>query len=215
MAIISEIKDGFGSGYKIKVDKEGTIGVVRHGHPPTNDDTITVPFGQFLTDDGTETGSNDMRVAASLASPIPFYIKADQDNDIYIKTISFEIADAGATLSQFGSITALTNGCVLQWRNNGVGNVDLSQPLQSNFDFIRLCGGQPAFGDGVSAFRASNVVGNSEAYIPILDLSKTFGNIYGIRLRKGTTDEFRLLIRDNTTGVDGFNARIFGIKRLL
>jgi hypothetical protein len=209
--INTKINNGKGKPYALQVYEEGTIGVVVHQHPPINEQLFSLPFQQFFTDTGDSGGSNDMRVAGSLAAPIVFQINAQEDKDIYIKTISFEIADASATLSKFGNLAALANGVKLSWFTSAFGNIDMSTSLKTNWDFIRLCGGNPAFGDATNAFRASNVSGSSEGYIPFLDVGKVFGLSYGMQLRKGSTDKLIIEIKDSTTGVEAFNAIAYGI----
>lgn len=205
--LVNEIKDGHGNGHKLKVNKEGTIGVVPHLHPPINDPIFVIPFVSFFENDA---GSNDMQVAASLASPSAFFIEATADTDIYIKTISFEITDVNAVLNKFGNITALTNGVRFEWVTQDKGTTIIDATLQTNFDFVRLCGGMPAFGSGNDSFKANNVSGNSEGYIPILNVELVFGITYGFRLRKGTTDKLQFVVQDDTTGVDSFNIKAFG-----
>jgi len=180
--------------------------------PATEQIDTVIPFRQYLTADGTSGGSNDMQVSASAASPSDFYISAG-DKDIYITTLSFIIADQNATLNNFGAVTALTNGCQLLWQTTD-RTVTIHDALQSNFDFVRLCGGKPAFGDAAGAFRASNVSGNSEGYIPILDIVNQFGMPWGIKLRRGSTQRLTLRVRDDTTGVDAFNCIAYGFERL-
>jgi len=153
-----------------------------------------------------------MQVAASAAAPSRFWIGAIQEYDIYVKTISIEIADASATLNKFGNITALTNGCKLEWITQDIGTTTIDDALKTNWNFVRMCAGSPAFGDAAGAFRASNVSGTSEGYIPVMDMARVFGNPWGLPLRKGTTDRIEFTIQDNTTGVDSFNAIGFGTK---
>lgn len=194
-----------------KVNGEGELNVVVHPHPPRDEAEAPLPFRQYLTDDGTASGSNDMLVDGS-ATPVEFCIKAIPEFDIYIKSIAVVIADASATLNKFGNITALTNGVKFDWVTQEVGTLEIHEGLKSNFDFIRLASGQPSFGDGAGAFRAGNIVGASEGYIPTIDFSKTFGLQWGLRLRKGTQDKICFTIRDDVTGIDGFNAVAYGIK---
>lgn len=208
--INTKLINGKGNANALQVYEEGTIGVVVHQHPPINEQLFSLPFSQYFTDDGTPTGANDMRVAGSAASPVIFSVVALEDKDTYIKTISFEIADASATLNKFGNITALTNGVKLKWFTSAFGEIDMSFDLKSNWDFIRLCGGNPAFGSGTSSFRASNVSGTSEGYIPFLDVGKIFGLGYGLQLKKGSTDKLLIEIQDDITTVDSFNAIVYG-----
>ena len=86
----TQIVDGGGDGHGLKVNKEGAMGVVVHTHPPQEELFNTLPFRQYLTDDGKASGSNDMKVDG-LASPIEFCVTASPKNDIYIKSVSVVI----------------------------------------------------------------------------------------------------------------------------
>ena len=92
------------------------------------------------------------------------------------------------------------------------GDIVINDSLKSNFDFIRPALGQPAFGDSAAAFLASNVVGSSEAFIPTLDLSNTFGLPWGIKLRANTNDKLVWQVRDDNTGPDQFDIVAYGTK---
>ena len=208
MSTVTEIKGDTGN--TLKISNEGTIGVENHGHPPVVEKITVTPVARFFTDDGLTSGSNDMRVAGSLAAPLEFYIPASPESDIYIGTVSFEITDAGATLNKFGNISSLTNGVKFSWVTRDKGEVVLDAGMKSNYEFIRLCGGTPSFGATTNAFKANNVNGSSEGYIPNLDISKVFKMPYGFRLRKGTKDKLVFTIQDDTSGVDSFNAKAYG-----
>ena len=199
-------------GRPLKINGEGEISVSIHTHPPTDEEHESLPFRQYFTTTGISTGSNDMQVAGSLAAPIDFYITASPDYDIFIKTISIEIADAGATLSKFGNISALTNGVKMFWFTQKYADTEIHEGLKTNWDFVRLCGGQPAFGTATFSFIASNVSGTSEGLIPIMNVVDVFGLPWGFRLTKGTTDKIVFRVQDNTTGVDEFNIIGYGIK---
>ena len=206
-----EVKIVGSDGQTLKVNGEHQIETVVHQHPPRDESEIPLPFRQYLTDNGTSSGSNDMKVDGS-TNNVEFCISAIPDADLYIKTISVVIADAGATLNKFGNITALTNGLEFKWLTQDFGEVIIHEALKTNFDFVRLANGKPSFGDAAGAFRASNVFGTSEAYIPSIDLGETFSVQWGLRLRKGTTDKICFIIKDNVTGVDLFDAIGYGIK---
>ena len=211
MSLPSFIVDGYGTGHKVRVNGEGEINVVVHPHPPRDEVEVAFPFRQYLTDDGTPTGSNDMKVNGA-TTPVEFCVNAVSDFDIYVKNIAIVIADAGASLSQFGSITALTNGVDIKWVSQDFGERTIASGLKSNFDFVQTALGQPAFGDGNGAFRANNVVSTSEAFLPVIDLSKTFGLPWGVRLRKGTKDRLCFVINDNVSTIDRFDALAYGIE---
>lgn len=207
MPIDVKLEDGFGDGYKCKVDPEGTLNVVAHDHPPRQQDRFSIPFVQSFTN---SAGATDMRVDGS-STPVLFTVDALAGFDIYIKSISVVIADAGATLNEFGAITALTNGIEFCWDTQDLGNVQIGDNLKSNFDFIELAQGQPAFGSGASSFRANNVISTSEGFIPTIDLTRVSSQ-YGLRLRANTKDRLIFKINDNITTIDRFTAKAFGIK---
>lgn len=194
-----------------KVSGHGNLHVAVGQIP--REQSSTFFFSQFLTDNGTSTGSNDLLVDGS-SSTQSFWVGSDSTADIHITKISFQIVDAGATLSKFGNITALTNGCKLFYFDQAKGEIILDDALKSNYDVVRLCGGNPSFGDSSGAFRASNVVSTSEGYIPELDLNKVIP-IYphGIKIEPKTNQKIQIDIRDNVTGLDAFNIKVYGFKR--
>jgi len=200
-----KIFDGWGKGNKLKVTSEGAVLSNELPYPPPISDKFTIPFREYFTD---VTGSNDMQVTTDTI----FSIDADENFDIYIKSTNVTIADAGAALNKFGAVTALSNGVKLIWRSTTHGDVVIHDALKSNWDFIRLAEGQPAFGTAADSFRAKNVNGNSEGYIPSIDFTDVFGMEWGIPLRAGTNDKLLFHVLDTTTGVDQFDAIAYGIK---
>ena len=210
MAIDIKIIGG-GNGIDTFVSPEQALCVQDQGLPPIEPPGRGQVFRQFLTNGGTASDSNDMQVDGSTTA-VEFWVPADATYDLYISTLSFVIADASATLDKFGNITALTNGCDLEYFTDG-GTTTIASALQSNFDFVRLCQGNPPFGDGAAAFRANNIQGTSEGYLPVLDFKAVFGLPWGIRLRPGTTDKLLVRVNDNTTGVDAFNCIAYGFTR--
>ena len=197
------------NGKRLDINEEGQAPVVVHPHPPRGESINAIPFAEYFTD---SNGSEDMLVSGSVAAPIPFCIRAIPDKDIYIKTVSVLIVDASATLSKFGNLTALTNGVKFSWNSQDQPEVIINESIKTNFEFVRLAGGNPSFGDGANVFRAQNVLGPSEAFIPFIDLSITFGLPWGVRLRAGTKDELCFTVRDNISAMDGMNIYGYGIK---
>ena len=204
----TQIVGGSGDGHVLRVNEEGAMPVVMHTHPPIEEKFNTLPFRQYLTN---SSDSKDMLVDGS-TNPIEFCIVANPDFDIYIKSVSVVIADAGATLNSFGAITALSNGVEFSWVSSDNGTIQIHEALKSNFDFVQLGLGTPAFGNGNSSFKANNVVGTSEAFIPVIDLKETFGLPWGVRLRKGSLDKICFIIKDNVSAIDRFDAIAYGIK---
>lgn len=169
---------------------------------------------QFMTLDGSPSGVQDMRVAGTLLNPIDFFVEARPvgEGDRYIKTCFFLIADSSANLSQFGNLPALTNGCQFIY-STSEGEIQIEPQLKSNYDFLRLSGGTPAYGTGVSSFRSPDVIGSSEGYFFKVDFQELYGIQLGLLLRAGSGHRLIVRIRDNTTGVDAFTARIAGFRR--
>jgi hypothetical protein len=211
MTVNAYIKDATGGGHGACVFEDQSLSTSVTPYPPLGVEKKII-FRQYMTTDGTPTGDNDMQQVGTADSPVDFYITGTSDADRYITSLSFEIADASATLNKFGNITALTNGCQLFYEHPTLGDITIHDQLQSNWDFVRLCLGQPGFGDAANAFKANNVAGTSEGYIPVLDL-KTFLPPYGIKLDMGTNQKLVLRVRDDTTGVDAFDCIAYGFDR--
>ncbi len=204
--IKSVITDGQGTGRKASVDDQGSLIVSVSTCPPL----ITQKNKIFRAYLANSSGATDMRVNGSVTN-VEFYVSAPSTADRYITQLSFIIADAGATLNQFGAIAALANGCMLTYERLGEV-ITIHNALKTNWDFVRLSLGNPAFGQTTNAFIASNVSGASEGIIPILDLTKIMPS-YGIKLDKGTTQRIILTVRDNCTGVDQFDCVAYGFDR--
>jgi len=186
--------------------RELLVGVVPS--PPLDCEACVLPFRQYFTTDGDATGSEDMVVTTDAE----FSIKAKQDRDIFIRTISVQISDNGAALDDFGALTALTNGVEFKFDSIDEGEVIIHEGIKTNLDFIRLGLGQPAFGAGTTAFKADISGGGADTYLPVIDLSATFGLPWGIRLRKGSTDTLTFCVLDNLTGISTFNIIGYGIN---
>ena len=210
MSIKSLISDGRGSGRKAEVTKDRSLLVASTGVPPELENTALKPFVSFMVDD---TGDEDMRVDGSTNS-VDYFIGSSDEGDRYIHTLAITIADAGAEPSEFGNLTALTNGCQLIWQDNLLGDVIIADTLQSNFDFLQLATFEQPFGTASNAFRLQNVVGASEAFVPILDFEDVFGLPYGLLIPKDSQRKLILRVRDNTSAVDRFDIKAFGYDKI-
>jgi hypothetical protein len=207
MTIKVHLTDSKGNSKGVRISEEGALQVVAHPHPPSVESLSSIPYREYFKNGA----SSDMRVNGSTTN-VEFSINADQKKDLYIKTISVVISDSGATLSKFGNISALSEGVEIKWQTSELGTTIIADALKTNFDFVRMGLGEPAFGDGTTAFRGNNVSGSSEAYIPVIDFQKLFGISYGLRLRKGSTDKLVFTIKDNVSTIDQFDAIAYGIK---
>lgn len=196
----------------LRVGREGEAYTVVHPHPPKDEFVHPLPYRQYMTDNGLSTGANDMRVDGSVTEQTFYVTPPTSERDLYVGRLDITIADAGATLSNFGNIAALTNGVKLEWITQEFGTVEINESMKSNWDFVRLSGGKPSFGDGTAAFRANNVIGTSEGYLSSIDFDEIFNLRWGIRLRRKTEDKLVLTVRDDVTGVDKFDAVAYGIQ---
>ena len=205
------IIDGYGSGNKLKVNGEGEIPVVIHTHPPIDEQVESFPFSQYFTDDGSSSGDNDMRVDGSTTT-VPFYISAKEDKDVWIKTVSVRISDAGAVLNKFGNLAALTNGVSWEYTNNNLGDVTIQDGIKTNLDFLRVGLASAGIG-GTDAFKADLSGAGADTYLPVIDMTQTFGFHWGIRLRKGSKDKLIFRVNDDlSTGMDQFDILAFGVQ---
>jgi hypothetical protein len=195
------------SGEQIKVNGEGEIAVVIHQHPPIDEEVTALPFRQYFTDNGSNSGSNDMAVNGS-SSNVDFYIGANQDYDIYLKYITVEIGDGGTpALNKFGALSALTNGVAFLWDSQQEPDYELHEGIKTNKEFIRIASDTGAIGTGVEAYLADVSGGGTEkSYLPNIDMKEIYGLPWGLRLRKGTKDRLVFRVKDDLTGLATFNA---------
>lgn len=199
------------NGNRLKVNGEGEVGVVLHSHPPIDEALEAYPFSQWFTDDGASTGSNDLRVDGS-TDAVDFYVGANEDKNIFIKSISIRISDNASRLNLFGALAALTNGVEFRYRNNALGDVVIQDEIKTNLDLVRLGHRTPAVGSGSDAFRADISGSGADSYLIVLDMAETFGFPWGLHLSKGSRDQLVFRVRDNLSGLDGFDVKAFGIQ---
>ena len=200
MPVDTRVIDGGGTELTAVVDDVKGLRTTVHPAPPFVPQ-VTIPFRQYLTDDGTATGTLSMVVDGSSAN-VEYWVEAHDTNDRYITEMSFVIEGAGAKLKEFGTGPALTNGLKLHWEAN-TGEVVMHDAIKTNFDAVRLCRGNPPFGSAADSFRAKDVnTLNSEAFMPVLDL-KGWMPPFGFKLAAGTKQRIVLTVRDDmTTGSD-------------
>ncbi len=140
------------------------------------------------------------------------YLEASLQYETYINTISIVIADAGATLNKFGALNALTNGLEFYYWNQQNGKYSIVSGIKTNFEMLRAGCFEPAFGTANDAFLASNVSGTSEAYCINIDMEDVFGLQWGLRLRKNSTDRIGFIVKDDITGLDFMDIKVFGLR---
>lgn len=206
------------------IEDGGYLRVSPAPFPPDDDRDVQLIYREFLTLNGDGTTAA-MLVDGSTTSQL-FYIQGEPNNDIYITSLSIIIAGAGIALGNdfAGSGSPLTDGCRLYYEDNN-GEVNIGTDLQTNFDFIRLCQGVPAFADPtLGPFIASSIAGASgkgstpaDGILPVLNFRDVFGFQYGLKIARNTNNRLVLEVNDNlTTGLGAnaaFNIIAYGFKR--
>jgi len=197
------------NGHSISIDEDGSTSVYVIPKPPTGRKQQALPFTETLTLNGLGVVSS-MLVNGSVTQQ-DFFVSA-KSYDTYINTVSFIIADAGATLRNFGALSPLTNGLEFYYFSQENGLYSIDSGLKTNLDFVRLANFEPSFGTGAEAFQGRDIVGASEGYVGIIDLEDVFGLQWGLKLRANTTDRIGFIVKDNITGIDLMNIKLYGIR---
>ena len=230
----SNIIDGEGTGTYLKVNEGGYVFTQSSNLPPVTDKDLQIVYRKFLTLNGDGT-TNSMLVDGS-TTPQLFYVEASPDNDTYITSLSIVIQGLGINLGDdFGGssglatplFTSLPNGCRLFYEDKN-GEINIGADLDTNFELVRLCQGNPNFGNNGNAFKVPELAPGgkgkttSDGYIPVLDFPEVFGFNYGLRLQRGTTNRLVFEINDDIR-IDadggglpddaGFNIIVYGFER--
>jgi hypothetical protein len=200
-------------GRELKVGHEGEMYAVIHQHPPIEEEILASPFRSYFTDNGIQSGVNDMTVDGS-TNYVDYYIAASKDYDIYIKYITVEIGDGGSpSLNKFGALSALTNGVGFYWDTQSDPYYVLHEGIKTNKEFIRIASDTGAIGTGVEAYLADVSGGGTEkSYLPNMDMKELYGLPWGLRLRKESNDKLVFRVQDNLTGLSTFNAIATGTR---
>jgi len=211
MAVRSKIVDG---NNEARVDDNGFLQVAVSGIPIQDIGNNQIIYRRFLTlnNDGSTAS---MLVDGSTTSQT-FSIESQNNKDTFITSLSFVIAGDGLALGNdfAGNGAALTNGCRLYYEDDVNGEINIGTDLQTNFDFIRLCQGVPAFADPtLGPFIANDISGASgkgstpaDGILPVLNIKDIFGLAFGIKLKNNSKDKLVLEVNDNLSTGLGANA---------
>ena len=195
---------GTGNSNELGINPDGSINVVVIPIPPTVIDQVALPFSEYMKLNGTGTTSFLVNGAVTNQE---FYVAA-KGYDVYINTLVFEIADAGATMNKFGNLTALTNGLDFYYFNSNEGKYIIESELKTNYDMVKLANFEPPFGSTA----LTNAIGSSEAYVGVIDLEDVFGLQWGLRLKANSLDRIGFTVKDNITGIDTMTIKVYGIR---
>lgn len=201
-----DIRDGEGGNNRAAVTDDNELLVINSPYPPFSAQKVR-PFRQYLTDDGTSTGSNDMGVDGSITN-VDFYIPAIDGFDRYITAVSI-LVGYGTTAQpfQFADSAALTNGSYFHYTSL-FGDVPIHEGIKSNQDMFRLTDDPITSLWEVRGVNANNDYG----YFVGVDLT-VISSEYGIKLDEGTKQRIAMTIRDDCTNADSFNAIAYGFER--
>jgi len=132
-------------------------------------------FIQYATDDGTPspdgggTGSEDLLVNGSLATPVLFSISAQNETDIFCQTLIFRCQGNGIKLPNFfAKNIGLTNGVVVEIKSDDVITTFL--PLRTTSDFKNRWA---ALSGTMASWELSVEAGRDEA-VAILNFTNPF-----------------------------------------
>lgn len=205
--IKSQLFDSTGNKKGLGITSEHAALVTNLPYPPLGSQK-TKPFRQYLTVDGTASGSNDMGVNGSVTN-VDFYVQADDENDRYISNLNIIVGyGASAQPFQWADGTALSNGTRLFYESR-FGQQDLHDGIKSNQDMFRLSLELIPTAWEVRGVGATNDYG----YFINFDLAKIIYP-YGIKLDRGTNQKLIMTVRDNAgTAADTFNVIAYGFDR--
>jgi len=207
VSIDIRIIDGKGRDRAAIVTSDQELCMIQVPHPPLVSQK-TKPFRQFLTADGTASGSNDMGIDGSSVNA-DFFIDASQTADRYLTRLNF-IIGYGLTgqPNEWADGTALTNGSRLFYENQA-GEVDIHDSIKTNQDMFRLVSNWVPTGWEVRHVNASNDFG----YFIEFNLM-TLVPPFGIKLDLGSKNRLTMRIKDNAgTDADSFNCIAYGFDR--
>lgn len=208
MSLKINIEDGLGRATQARVEDESLL-VSVYPSPPLLPLKSKV-FTQFLTDDGLAGGTNDLGVDGS-ATSVNYWIPSSQDSDIYITKLNFLMGyGASSGLWKFAdSAGALTNG-VRVFYNDPHGVETQIFNAKTNAGFLRF-----ALSDRLipTAWELRHLGANNDYGILFtIDLARIMPP-YGIKLDMGTNERLSIIIRDDCTDADTFNACAMGFER--
>jgi len=197
------------NGHSLAIESNGATNVYVIPRPPINEGEQALPFAEYMSLNGLGV-TTSMLINGAVTNQ-DFNISA-KSYDVYINTIVFEIADAGATLAQFGAIAALTNGLDFYYFNQSSGKYIIETALKTNYEFVKLANFTPAYGTAANALQLTNAISAAEAYVGVIDLEDVFGLQWGLKLRANTTDKIGFTVKDNITGIDAMTIKVYGIR---
>ena len=196
-----------GNNVVAKVTDEQELLVTQSPYPPKEVQKVR-PFRQYLTTDGTPTGTVEMGTDGSV-TPVDYYVAAASGVDRYITSLSVLVGYA-ATGKPFhwADGAALANGFRLFYQSDQ-GEVELHEGIKSNQDLFRLS--KASYLPNQWEVRHVNAL-NDYGYIMDIDLTEKLPAL-GVKLADDTRQRLVLCVQDNATSAVTFNIIAYGFDR--
>lgn len=148
---------------------------------------------KYLRESG---GSEDMAVNGS-STPVVFEYEVPAQRALLLEKITLSIENAGITPSNFGGVSALSNGLLIQAVD--AENVVLldytdSVPIKNLADFLSIGGsGAKLFDDSLG--------------VDAMGITIPFGSLDALK----AGEKIRIVVQDNLTGMDQMKAMVHGV----
>jgi len=198
-----------GTGGEVDVTPEQALLTTSTTFPPFGRHLADI-YRQYMTTDGTTTGSNDMGIDGSV-TPVDFFISADEKEDRYITNINLIVGyGTSGSPSNWADGVALTNGIRFFYESER-GEKEIHDGIKTNQDMFRLSH-YPI--DAAWEVRGVNAT-NDYGYFITIHLDN-FMPPFGIKLDAGSNQRLVMCVRDNVGATaDTLNAIAYGFDRFI
>lgn len=205
--IQTQVTSGTGTGYKACVTSHNALCVAQiiPDVPDVGDPNRVRYLKGKLGQTGLDSGNTDLAVDGSLTS-VEFFAESDNDFDIHIMSCDVLIADLLVPLNRFGNIAGgLAVGFDLQVIEGGVETFVIEKALTNGEVIIQS-------GAAWAAVELPSYLANSNAWVIKVPLSEFVPG--GLRLGRGTKDQFVATVNDDLIDLDLMEVAIFGYKHI-
>ena len=162
----------------------------------SNVDVSDPKSGTFTNIPLTNGGSNEMNVDGG-TTPVAFTAAPPTNKNIIVYRLLLVMEDASMSWKKFGGIAALTNGVDIKVTEDGVERTISTDPIKTNRDYVWNC----------------YDVEIDSATTDVLRMRWTFSRAGTVLVLKDAfSDNFKIVINDDVTGVDYYKATIQGYE---
>ncbi len=152
--------------------------------------------GNFVNVPLTDAGSDDMTVNGSI-TPVNFYSRPSTDKNLIVYRLILTMEDNSMSWTKFAGRSALANGVVIFVTEDGVERNIVTDPIKTNRDFV---------------WNAYDVQIDN-ATTAVLRMRWTFSKAGTVLVLKDSfSDNFRIKIQDDLSGISYFKATIQGYE---